>query len=189
MKKQKLLEILNNSILKDDAVLGGLYEKYYPPVCAVLKPFNGKTKIGKLSALDGVSSPAEFDAFLRTEGFDGIEKRLKLLLKELRDWARKQNTDRRKVPDGAEQKRMRLEIIERIDGIRGAYADGVSEMLTKARNALDGTFLPKDDAGISDCFETVCEELDGMENGPADKPEVSAQKIYDAVNRWLNLKR
>ena len=199
MKKKDLLEILEKSIFKDDVSIQGLYKKYYPLIEATLQPFPNKTKINGLVSLQEISTKNSFDTFLRANSTEDIEKKLCQLLKELRAWAREQQMQVKKIPSGLEQRRMREEVINRLDTFM-LYFEGLEDntiglqiKLKTAKNDLNEMFLPKNDLRVISCYDTIMEELDKI---TFDNSSKCGEAVYNAaeivlkyLNEWCKLKR
>lgn len=88
MRKKDLLGIIGKSILKNDVSLQVLYENYYPIIVAILQPFHNETKIDGLENLSIIGNRDSFDAFLRANSLDVVEKKIKEITKELYRWRR-----------------------------------------------------------------------------------------------------
>lgn len=131
----------------------------------MLQPFHNATKIDGLESLSIIGNRDSFDAFLRANSCDVVEKKIKEIIKELYHWRReRQNKKKRtKTSNGAEQKRMRSETIACLNDLisrcnlkfanlqinKESY-DVIIKKLITARDILKEICLPRNNNAITD---------------------------------------
>lgn len=192
MKKKDLLKIINTSILKINVPTTSIYKKYYPLICEILKDFKDKEKITNLDGFEQLHSANAFDIFIRSNTSEDIEKFFRSLVNELRRWARGQEKNI-KLPDGVEQKRMREDVINKINVIADSLkfaTDEVVEPLYKAKEILSIMFLPKTDIRITEYYNRTTELLDNfdMTMDLRAQKEIAEQVLIN-IELWKNLSR
>lgn len=213
MTKKGLLETIDKSILKKDVSLQALYTKYYSQMTEILKPFGNKTKIDGLESLKIVSNKNTFDMFIRSSSYNAVEDNLKGIVTELRHWTitNANLAEVEKVPTGPEQKLMRLQIIERLDGLiedlnsvsdrhaeDKAIIEDTLQKLRGAKEILSKIFLPrsiaKSVATVEKLYNEMMLVIDTINKNLTKQCDAEnflslADSIFRAAKAWNELPR
>ena len=200
MKKWALLDMFQNSILKNNVSTQALYNKYFPMICSILEQFSDNTDIAGLKFISKFKKKFAFDNYIRANNPDIVELQLCEILDELRIWANKNYSKKESlpIPDGFEQKQMREELIVRIDKCIAMLkslensndVNESTEKLKAAQNTLEIMFLPRNDYRLTEYYNDIMLQLDRLFT----EKEIAQQSNYIAhilakIDEWKNFRR
>lgn len=200
MKKRALLDMFQNSILKDNVSTQTLYNKYFPMICSVLEQFSDNTNITGPKFISKFKKKFAFDNYIRDNNPDIVELQLCEILDELRIWANKNYLKKESlpIPDGFEQKQMREELIVRMDRCIAILkslenSDDVNELTAKlkaAQSTLEVMFLPRNDYRVTEYYNDIMLQLDRLFT----EKDIAQQSNYIAhilakIDEWKNFRR
>lgn len=200
MKKRALLDMFQNSILKDNVSTQALYDKYFPMICSVLEQFSDNTNITGPKFITKYKKKFAFDNYIRDNSPDIVELQLCEILDELRIWANKNYLKKESlpIPDGFEQKQMREELIVRMDRCIAMMkslenSDDVNEVVGKlkaAQSTLEVMFLPRNDYRVTEYYNDIMLQLDRLFT----EKDIARQSNYithilTKIDEWKNFRR
>lgn len=206
MKKYELLQMLETRSSFRYGENKVIFERYYPQICAALESFADRTKLVAFKMPQGLSRTVDFDNYIRRLSPNMVEAYMAELLHAVRAWsvANRGHAVPARVPDGAEQARMRADIISRTNAIlrrakahtilQGDVDEDFRQDLRAAADILEDMILPRTDAAVCEYNRIINEKLDqigdrlGSETFDMEELVGVAAAVLDAAKCWQKLK-